>query len=95
MKLVLKASDNPYTNEEFLKICEDYEVPNYPMKYRDKKFYWTYQRGVKWPDDYINPNSMTRWTIEKSQGFTDIGLLRISESIKGLCLINDSAKRGG
>ena len=28
------------------KICEDYGVPNDPMRYRDEKFYWTYQRGV-------------------------------------------------
>ena len=52
------------------------------MRYRDGKFYWTYQRGVHWPDDYIGPDSMTRWIIEKSQGFTDVGLLRISESIR-------------
>ena len=52
------------------------------MRYRDKKFYWTYQRSVHWPDDYIGPDSMTRWIIEKSQGFTYIGLLRISESIR-------------
>ena len=38
------------------------------MKYRDEKFYWTYQRGVSWPDDYINQDSMTHWIIEKSQG---------------------------
>ena len=37
------GSDNLYTNEEFLNICEDYEVPHDPMKYRDEKFYWTYQ----------------------------------------------------
>ena len=52
------------------------------MRYRDEKFYWTYQRGVKWPDDCIGPDSMTRWIIEKSVGFTDVGLLRISESIR-------------
>ena len=52
------------------------------MRYREEKFYWTYQRGVYWPDDYIGPDSMTRWIIEKSQGFTDVGLLRISESIR-------------
>ena len=23
------------------------------MRYKDEKFYWTYQRGVSWPDDYI------------------------------------------
>ena len=29
------------------------------MKYWDKKFYWTYQHGVGWPNDYIGPDSMT------------------------------------
>ena len=52
------------------------------MKYRDKKFYWTYQRNVHWPNDYIGPDSMTQWIIEKSDGFTDLGLYRISESIR-------------
>ena len=52
------------------------------MKYWDETFYWTYQRGVGWPDDYLGPDSMTRWIIEKSVGFTDVGLLRISESIR-------------
>ena len=52
------------------------------MKYRDEKFYWTYQRGVSRPDDYIGPDSMTRWIIEKLVGFTDVGLLRISESVR-------------
>ena len=35
---------NPYTNEEFFTICEDYDVPHDPMRYRDEKFYWTYQQ---------------------------------------------------
>ena len=52
------------------------------MKYRDEKFYWSYQRGVGWPDDYLGPDSMMRWIIEKSGGFTDVGLLRISESVR-------------
>ena len=52
------------------------------MRYRDEKFYWTYQRGTGWPDDYIGPDSMTRWISEKSVGFTDVGLLRISESVR-------------
>ena len=52
------------------------------MRFRDEKFYWTYQRGIGWPDDYIGPDSMTGWIIEKSVGFTDIGLLRISESVR-------------
>ena len=69
-------------SQNFLKICEDYSVPNDPMRYRDEKFYWTYQRGISWPDDYLGPDSMTRWIIEKSVGFTDVGLLRISESVR-------------
>ena len=76
------AVDNPYTESEFFKICEDYRVPNDPMKYQDEKFYWTYQHGVHWPDDYIGPDSMTRWILEKLVGFTDVGLLRISESVR-------------
>ena len=52
------------------------------MKYRDEKFYWSYQCGVGWPDDYLGPDSMTRWIIETSVGFTDVGLLRISESVR-------------
>ena len=76
------AADNPYTESEFLTICEDYGVPNDPMRYRGKKFYWTYQHGVGWPDDYLSPDSVTLWIIETSVGFTDVGLLRISESIR-------------
>ena len=52
------------------------------MKYWDEKFYWTYRCGVRCPDDYIGPDSMTRWIIEKSVGFTDVVLLRISESVR-------------
>ena len=57
------------------------------MKYGDEKFYWTYQRGIGWPNDYIGPDSMTLWIIEKSVGFTDVGLLRISESVRAYALL--------
>ena len=76
------VADNPYTESEFLKICEDYGVPNDPIRYRDEKVYWTYQRGVRWPNNYIGPDSMTMWIIEKSLDFTDVGLLKISESVR-------------
>ena len=56
-------------------------TPDDPMRYRDEKFYWSYQRGIGWPNDYLGPDSMTRWIIEKSVDFTDVGLLRISESV--------------
>ena len=92
------AADNPYTESEFFKICEDYGVPNDPMRSRDEKFYWTYQHGVGWPDDYIGPDSMTQWIIEKSVGFTDVGLLRISESVRAyayLILNSQASARSG
>ena len=76
------AADNPYTESGFFKICEDHRVPNDPMKYQDEKYYWTYQHGIHWPDDYIGPDSMTRWIIEGSVGFTDVGLYKISESVR-------------
>ena len=55
---------------------------NDPMTYRNEKCYWSHQRGISWPDDYICPDSMTRWIIEKSVGFTDVGIYRISESVR-------------
>ena len=38
-KTGFNAADNPYAESEFLKICEDYRVPNDPIRYRDEKFY--------------------------------------------------------
>ena len=94
-KTSFNAADNPYTESEFFKICEDYRVPNDPMKYRNEKFY---QRGLHWLDDYIGPDSMTRWIIEKSVGFTDVGLLKISESVRAyayLILSSQTSARSG
>ena len=73
-------ADNPYTEKEFFNLCHEYNVPNDPIRYRFEKFFGSYQTGG-W-DDYINPNSMTRWIIQTSNGFTDIGLVKISESIR-------------
>ena len=57
------------------------------MKYWDEKFYWTYQHGIDWPDDYLGPDSTTQWIIETSMGFTDVGLLRISESVRAYAFL--------
>ena len=57
------------------------------MRYRDEKFYWTYQRGTGWPNDYIGLDSTTRWIIETSVGFTDVGLSRISESVRAYAFL--------
>ena len=69
---------------------------NDPVRYRDEKFYWTYQRGVHWPNYYIGPDSMTWWILEKSDGFTDVGLLKILESVRAYAYLilsfKDSAR---
>ena len=68
------------------------------MKYQDEKFYWTYQHGVHWPDDCIGPDSMTLCIIEISDGFTDVGLYKISESIRAyayLILSSQASARSG
>ena len=62
------------------------------MKYKDEKFYWTYQCGVGWPNDYLGPDSMTRWIIEKSDGFTNVGLYRISESVRAYAYLTLSSQ---
>ena len=68
------------------------------MRYRDEKFDWTYQCGIHWPDDYIGPDSMTWWIIEKSVGCTDVGLLKIPESVRAyayLILSSQASARSG
>ena len=85
-------ADNPYTESEFFKICEDYRVSNDPMKYQDEKFYWTYQHGIHCPDDFIGPDSMTRWIIEASVGFTDVGLYKILESFRAYAYLIPSSQ---
>ena len=59
-KTGFNTTDNPYAESEYFKICEDYGVPNDPIKYEDAKCYWSYQRDIHWPDDYTGQDSMTR-----------------------------------
>ena len=75
------TGDNPYSELEFLNICHDFKIPKEPIRYRFEKFFATYQTGSIY-DDAINPNSMFRFTIPTGNGFTDIGLEKISESIR-------------
>ena len=79
-ELGFNATGNSYSGEEFFKLCEDYGVPPDSMRYHNEKFFGTH-RHWGW-SDYIGPDSMTRLIIEKSQGITDVGLFRISESIR-------------
>ena len=53
---------------------------------------------VSWPDDYIGPDSLTRWIMEALVGFTDIGLYRIWESVRAyayLILCSQASARSG
>ena len=61
------------------------------MRYRDEKFYWTYQSGVHWPNDYLGLDSMTKWIIEKSVGFTDVGLLSSQASARSSVVGNSAS----
>ena len=74
------ATNNHYSSEGFFKLCEAYGVPHNPIRYQNKKFFGTHQHG-SWLD-YIGPDSMAHWIIEKSQGSMDVGLLIISESVR-------------
>ena len=54
--------------------------------------------SVHWPDDYIGTDSMTWWILEKSDGFTNVGLLKISESVRAyayLILSSQASARSG
>lgn len=78
--------DNPYSKEELLKVCADYGVDSNPMKYRGQYFFSSYQRKRKVSPtpglSYFTDDSMTRWIIEKSNGFTKTGLVKISDSVR-------------
>ena len=81
-----KQVNNPYNKEEFLKICHEYGVDSNPMKYRDQGFFSSYQRKRKdYPGpgfSYFTNESMTRWIVDRSQGFTKPDFLMISESVR-------------
>ena len=47
---------------------------------------------------FIGPDSMTRWILKKSDGFTDVGLLKILESLRAysyLILSSQASARSG
>ena len=56
------------------------------MKYRDERFYWSYQHGVHWPDDYLGPDSMTWWIIE-GQWVLQMWVCLRSRKVSGLMYI--------
>ena len=61
---------NPYNHEKFTGICSEYGVSNNLTKWRNQKYFSTWQSRA-WETNkpgmsYINENSFSRWIIEKS-----------------------------
>ena len=93
--------NNPYNHEKYKDICKEYEVSKDLTKWRNQKYFSTWQSRA-WETgkpgmSYINENSFSRWIIEKSDGLTKPGLLKISESVKDcayLILMSQASTRG-
>ena len=93
--------NNPYNHEKFIGICSEYGVSNDLTKWRNQKYFSTWQSRA-WetakPDmSYINENSFFRWIIEKSDGLTMLGLQKLSESVRNyayLILMSQTSTRG-
>ena len=78
--------NNPYNHEKFIGICSEYGVSNDLTKWRNQKYFSTWQsRGWETYKPgmlYINENSFSRWIIEKSEGLTTLGLQKLSETVR-------------
>ena len=92
---------NPYNHEKFTGICSEYGVSNNLTKWRNQKYFSTWQSRV-WETNkpgmsYINENSFSRWIIEKLDGLTTLGLQKLSESVRDyvyLILTSQTSTRG-
>ena len=93
--------NNPYNHEKFIGICGEYGVSNDLTKWRNQKYFSTWQSRA-WETgkpgmSYINENSFSRWIIEKSDGLTTLGLQKLSESVRDyayLILTSQTSTRG-
>ena len=92
---------NPYNHEKFTGICSEYSVSNDLTKWRNQKYFSTWQSRA-WETgkpgmSYINENSFSRWIIEKSEGLTTLGIQKLSESVRDyayLILTSQTSTRG-
>ena len=93
--------NNPYNHEKFIGICSEYGVSNDLTKWRNQKYFSTWQSRA-WETgkpgmSYINENSWSRWIIEKSEGLTTLGIQKLSESVRDyayLILTSQTSTRG-
>ena len=93
--------NNSYNHEKFIGICSEYGVSNNLTKWRNQKYFSTWQSRAwetgKSGMSYINENSFSRWIIEKSDGLTTLGLQKISETVRDyayLILTSQTSTRG-
>ena len=97
----LNQYNNPYNHEKFVGICSEYGVSNDLTKWRNQKYFSTWQSRA-WETNkpgmsYINENSFSRWIIEKSNGLTTLGLQKLSETVRDyayLILTSQTRTRG-
>ena len=93
--------NNLYNHEKFKKICKEYGVSKDLKKWRNQKYFSTWKSRA-WETgkpgmSYVNENSFSGWIIEKSDGLTNLGLKKISESVKDyayLILTSQASTRG-
>ena len=93
--------NNSYNHEKFIGICSEYGVSNNLTKWRNQKYFSTWQSRA-WETgkpgmSYISENSFSRWIIEKSDGLTTLGLQKLSESVRDyayLILTSQTSTRG-
>ena len=94
--------NNPHNREKFTKICAAYRVSNDLTKWRNQKYFVTWQSRA-WETgkpgmSYINENSFSRWIIEKSDGLTTtLGFQKLSETVRNyayLILTSQTSTRG-
>ena len=81
----LNQYNNLYNHEMFIKICGEYGVSNDLTKWRNQRYFTTWQSRAwetgKHGMSYINENSFSKWTIEKSDGLTTLGIQKLSETV--------------
>ena len=78
--------NNPYNHEKFIRICSEYGVSNDLTKWRNQKYFSTWQSRA-WETgkpgmSYINENSFSRWIIEKLDGLTTLGLQKLPNQLE-------------
>ena len=93
--------NNLYNHEKFIGICSEYGVSNDLTKWRNQKYFSTWQ-GRAWETgkpgmSYMNENSFSRWIIEKSDALTMLGLQKLSETVRDytyVMLTSQTSTRG-